>query len=106
MATKLCNEEKVVVNGDVCKASKTIAPKDEISVKHNPIWKEFAVLDLPKSRVSAKQVPEYLIEITNPDILKQYEAIQKANRVNKMLGIKGRPTKKDRRNINKFRGAS
>ena len=104
LASKACNSEKVKVNGEFVKASKIIREKDEISLKSVPIWRTFIVIDCPKSRVGPKLVSEYIEEttsITELEKLKQYELV---NRQNKSLGIKGRPTKKERRNLGKWFG--
>ena len=57
------------------------------------------MLDFPKSRVGAKLVADYIIETTPEEDLIQMKEIQEANRQNKFLGIKGRPTKKVRRDL-------
>lgn len=102
MATKAANEDIVLLNSENTKPSKTVKQNDVISVKSNPIWRTYKVLDIPKTRVGAKLVDDFAIETTSEkdlDQLKQYEIINKQNR---SFGIKGRPTKKDRRNLGKL----
>ena len=103
LATKACNEGKVLLNNNVVKPGKIIKENDIISVKTIPIWRLFKVLDFPKSRINAKLVSDYAIEITSEDDLFKLKEYQNINKQNKYLGIKGRPTKKDRRNINKLK---
>lgn len=103
LASKLCNDGKVVVNDDVCKASKLIQSNDRISVKFHPIWRDFKIIDIPKSRIGAKLVADHLIETTEAATLAHYEEIIQANRQNKQLGFKGRPTKKNRRDLDKMK---
>jgi len=103
VATKRCNEDKVVLNDDLIKSSKTVKVGDEISLKYNPIWRVFKVLDIPKSRLGAKLVPEYIEEITEASALETYERVQKENKEIRQRSGKGRPTKKDRRDINRFK---
>ena len=103
LATKACNEGKVLLNNKVIKPGKIIKENDIISVKTIPIWRLFKVLDFPKSRINAKLVSDYAIEITSEDDLFKLKEYQNINKQNKYLGIKGRPTKKDRRNINKLK---
>lgn len=102
-ATKACNKEYVRLNGEIIKASKTIQEKDVISIKHGAFMRDYRVLDIPKSRVGAKLVPDLYVEITPQDVLEQILAVEKINRENHALGIKGRPTKKDRRDLDKTR---
>ena len=103
LATKACNEGKVLLNNKVIKPGKIIKENDIISVKTIPIWRLFKVLDFPKSRINAKLVSDYAVEITSEDDLLKLKEYQNINKENKYLGIKGRPTKKDRRNINKLK---
>ena len=103
LATKACNEGKVLLNNNIVKPGKIIKENDIISVKTIPIWRLFKVLDFPKSRINAKLVSDYAVEITSEDDLLKLKEYQNINKQNKYLGIKGRPTKKDRRNINKLK---
>ncbi|MCB9359752.1 MAG: RNA-binding S4 domain-containing protein [Flavobacteriales bacterium] len=102
LSSKSCADEKVKLNGVFIKPSKVVTINDEIAIKVIPIWRTFKVLAIPKSRLSAKLVSEYVIETTSEFDLKQLEEIQLQNRQNKLLGIKGRPTKKDRRDLDKL----
>ncbi|TXB65836.1 RNA-binding S4 domain-containing protein [Vicingus serpentipes] len=104
LSSKSCADEKVKLNGVfIIKGSKAVNINDEIAIKVIPIWRTFKVLDIPKSRLGAKLVHEYAIETTSEFDLKQLELIQLENRQNKLLGIKGRPTKKDRRDLDDFK---
>ena len=99
LASKACIGEKVKLNGDFIKSSKIVKKNDVIAIKVVPIWKTFKIIDLPKTRVGAKLVGDFSKKITHNgdlELLNQYEII---NRQNRSIGIKGRPTKKDRRNL-------
>ena len=99
LASKACISEKVKLNGDFIKSSKIVKKNDTIAIKVVPIWKVFKIIDLPKTRVGAKLVGDFSKEISSHEdleVLNQYELI---NRQNRSIGIKGRPTKKDRRNL-------
>lgn len=102
LAAKACDGEKVKLNGTFVKSSKVVTEGNEIAIKVIPIWRTFKVLDLPKSRVGAKLVSQYIVETTPEADLVQLEQIQLQNHQNKVLGIKGRPTKKDRRDLDKL----
>lgn len=104
LASKACDTEKVKLNGIFVKPSKEVKFGDEISIKVNPIWRTFKVLEIPKSRVGAKLVALNLIETTSEFDLAKLEQVKIQNHQNKILGIKGRPTKKDRRDIDKLNG--
>ncbi|MGE0560578.1 MAG: RNA-binding S4 domain-containing protein [Flavobacteriales bacterium] len=102
LAAKACDSEKVKLNDSFVKPSKVVVPGNEIAIKVNPIWRTFKVLELPKSRVGAKLVPLSIVETTSEADLAQLAQIQLQNQQNKLLGIKGRPTKKDRRKLDKL----
>jgi len=99
IASKACNSEQVKLNEIFTKPSKTVVIGDIISIKSIPIWRDYKVIELPKSRVGAKLVADFIIETTPKEDILKLEQIQEANRQNKMLGIKGRPTKKVRRDL-------
>lgn len=102
LANKACSSEKVLLNSKIIKSSKNIKVNDIISLKVIPIWKTYKVKDLPKSRLGAKLLTNYITETTSIkdlELLKKHEINIKNNST---LGIRGRPTKKDRRNINKW----
>lgn len=101
LASKACDAEKVKLNGIFIKPSKVVATGNEIAIKVIPIWRTFKVLELPKSRLGAKLVAQHLMEITPEADLALLEQIQLQNHQNKVLGIKGRPTKKVRRDLDK-----
>jgi ribosome-associated heat shock protein Hsp15 len=103
IATKLCANEAVMLNNSFIKASKVVSIGDEVAIKVNPIWKRYKVIDIPKSRVGAKLVVDLIRETTPEADLEQLANIEEANRFNKSLGIKGRPTKRDRRDIDDFK---
>lgn len=102
LSSKACASEKVKLNGAFVKPSKLITAGDEIAIKVIPIWRTFNVVALPKSRVSAKLVAAYLQETTPEADILQLEQVQLENRQHKLLGIKGRPTKKDRRDLDQL----
>lgn len=101
LASKACQTEKVKLNDLFIKPAKAVEKDSTISIKSPPIWRSFKVLDIPKSRVGAKLVSDYIIEKTSLTDLELLKTVQIENRKNQLMGIKGRPTKKDRRDIDK-----
>jgi len=102
LASKACDNDKVLLNSNITKPSKNVKINDIISIKVIPIWKTFRVVEFPKSRVGLKMVENYVTKTTSIDdleLLNKHEQITKENR---SMGIKGRPTKKERRKINKW----
>lgn len=101
-ASKLCEKGMIQLNGEICKSSKTVSNGAQIGVKNNPIWKTYKVINIPKSRIGAKLISEHLIETTSEEDLLVLKEIQSQNRLNHLQGLKGRPTKKNRRDIDGF----
>lgn len=103
IAAEACKKGRVMIGGSTVKSSRTIKAGDVIQVRKPPVTFSFKVLQLTDKRMGAKIVPEYLENVTTPD---QYEILE-LNRisgfVNRAKGM-GRPTKKDRRELEEFAG--
>ncbi|MCK8522756.1 S4 domain-containing protein [Aquimarina sp. D1M17] len=98
IATKACKEGKVRVNGDLIKPSREIYPTDKITVRKNQINYELMVLDTPDNRVGAKLVDIYCKDITPQEALQKLDLLKYSKDYYRKKGA-GRPTKKDRRDI-------
>ena len=101
IAVEACKKNRVMVNDAVVKPSRMIKVGDIIQVRKPPVVYSFKVLDLTVNRVGAKLVPLYLENITPPE---QYEILelQKINGFIDRARGTGRPTKKDRRDLDDF----
>lgn len=102
LGADLCNRNQIKINNYEQKPSKEVASGDIISVRATPIWRVYTVIDLPKSRVGAKLVKDYLKEITPEKDLMQLAELRRLNQQNRLVGLIGRPTKKDRRDLDEF----
>lgn len=80
------------------KPSRDVKVGEEITIKRHGFDQVFSVLALPKSRLGAKLVPEYVSNITPQEELDKEEFLKMARNVTRQKGL-GRPTKKDRRDI-------
>lgn len=103
IASKLCDAGKVKISGVEAKPSKEIKLNEQFELRDIPIWRSYKCINIPKSRVGAKLVSEYVEQTTSDEDLEQIRLVQEMNRQNKFQGIVGRPTKKTRRNLDKFR---
>jgi ribosome-associated heat shock protein Hsp15 len=97
-ATQACKKGHISVNGDKVKASRDVYPTDEISLRKKQIDYKIEVLDIPKSRVGAKLKNIYIVDKTPKDEFKTQEALKYSKDYYRKKGA-GRPTKKDRRDI-------
>jgi ribosome-associated heat shock protein Hsp15 len=101
-ASEACKKGHVRIEDIIVKPSRDIFIGDKIMVRKNQIWYELAVLDTPKSRVGAKILNLYREDRTQKDAFKNAE-IQANSKVLERDKGTGRPTKKDRREIEKYR---
>ena len=101
IATDEIRKDKVSVNGDPVKPSREVKAGDEIHYRKEGIVYSLKVKDLPKSRVGAKLVEEYIVETTSEEELNKKEFIQLMRGYGRKKGS-GRPTKKERRDLDDF----
>ena len=98
IATEACKQGKVRVNEALVKPSREVYAADKIRVRKNQIDYQLEVLDLPKSRVGAKLVNLYINDITPKEELEKRELLKHSQDYYRKKGT-GRPTKKDRREL-------
>ena len=101
IASKACKKGQVKVNDQVAKPSREVFPTDKIIVRKEQVNLSLDVLDIPKSRIGAKLVDIYRINTTPKDAFKQNELQSLAQDYYREKG-EGRPTKKDRRELDNY----
>ncbi len=101
IATTACKKGQVKINGQVSKPSREVYPTDEITVRKNQINYQCTVLDIPKNRVGAKLVDIYRKDTTPKEAFENDELLKYSKTYYRKKGT-GRPTKKDRREINEY----
>ena len=101
IAAEACKKGRILINGAQAKPARMIKPGDIIQVKKPPITYSFKVLQAIEKRVGAKLVPEIMENITTPDQYELLEMSKISGFVNRAKGT-GRPTKKDRRDLDEF----
>lgn len=104
IASEACKKGRVMMDNVSIKPSRTIRKGDVIQVRKPLVTFSFKVLELTDKRMGAKLVPDFMENITPPD---QYEILE----LNKISGFvdrqrgTGRPTKKERRDLEQFTGS-
>lgn len=101
IATEACKKGKISISGTNVKPSRMIKIGDIIDIRKNPITYSFEVLDLTERRMGVKLVPQYMKDVTPPSQLEILEMIKVTGFVDRAKGM-GRPTKKDRRDLEDF----
>jgi ribosome-associated heat shock protein Hsp15 len=98
MVTEACKKNHITVNGQVAKASKEVFPGDKITFRKDQITHIVAVLDIPDNRVGAKLVDVYRKDETPAESFAHLELLKLSKEHYRKTGT-GRPTKKDRRDL-------
>jgi|SRR5690606_1573206 len=98
IATNACKLGKVKIQGQNVKPSREVYPTDKITVRKDQIDYEIEVLDIPSSRVGAKIAGLYVNDITPKEAFEKMELLKYSKEYYRKKGT-GRPTKKDRRDI-------
>lgn len=102
LATNACKKGHVRLKNQILKPSRDVLPLDLVLVRKDQINYEFKVLDIPKSRVGAKIVDIYRQDLTKKNAFENKESQGLNKIINRSRGL-GRPTKKDRREIDEFK---
>ena len=101
IATTACKKGHVKINNQVVKPSREVYATDKIVVRKNQIDYQFEVMDIPESRVGAKLVGMFRKDTTPKEAFEHNELLKYAKDHYRKKGV-GRPTKKDRRNIDDY----
>lgn len=101
MATEACKKNQVTLNGNIAKPSKDILPGDKITFRKDQITYIIKVLAVPENRVGAKLVDLYRIDETPAESFAHLEMLKLSKSHYRKYG-EGRPTKKDRRDLDEF----
>lgn len=101
MAAEACKKGQVRIDGSVVKPSREIYGGESIGVRKNQINYKFDVLGVPESRLGAKLVALYIKDTTPVEEFEKTELLKYSKDYYRKKGT-GRPTKKDRRDIDEY----
>ena len=101
IALEECKKNRVTVNDIPAKPSRMIKAGDIVKVRKPPVTYSFRVLDITSNRIGAKLVPQFLENITPPEQYELLELQKISGFVDRVRGT-GRPTKKERRELDMF----
>lgn len=101
IATEEIKKNRVSIGASVVKSSKEVKEGDVIKIRKNQIDYKIKVIQIPKSRMSAKLVPLHIQDVTDKE---QYELLKMRKMSQDYYRNKGegRPTKKDRRDMDGY----
>ena len=98
LAAESVRGERVLIDDIAVKASREVKPGDAFVLKRHGYEQHFVIKGLPKARVGAKLVADYLLDETPQAELDKREFLQMAKGMSRQKGT-GRPTKKERRDL-------
>lgn len=98
IATEACKKGHIKINGDALKPSKMVFPGEILTIRKNQINYKIEILDLPKSRLGAKLLDMYRKDSTPVEEFEKLELLKYSKDYYRKKGT-GRPTKKDRRDL-------
>ena len=101
IATQACKKGAVRINDAAVKPSRDVYPGDNVTLRKNQINYSLRVIEVPKSRVGPKLVDLYRVDTTPKDAFQQQELLKYSKEYYRKRGM-GRPTKKDRRDIEDY----
>jgi ribosome-associated heat shock protein Hsp15 len=101
IAADAIKKNQVSINGVTVKPSKDVFAGDIIEVRKNQINYKILVLDTPKNRVGAKLVAQYIKDQTPVEEFEHRDLLKLSQKYYRKKGT-GRPTKKDRRDLDEF----
>lgn len=101
MVTELCKKNHVTVNGQVAKPSREVFPSDDVTFRKEQITYRIKVLAIPENRVGAKLVDIYRKDETPAESFAHLELLKLSKEHYRKTG-EGRPTKKDRRDLENY----
>ena len=101
LASEECRTGKVTIGGLNVKPSREIKNRETIQLRRPPITRSYKVITLTETRMSAKLVPDFMVETTPASELEILEVQKNMSVFNRERGT-GRPTKKDRRDLDDF----
>lgn len=103
LATDACKRKWVTVNGIKSKPSKEIRTGDLITMKKGPIEMKVRVLGVLEKRISASKVKDFLEDLTPMEVYEKSKLKHFKMNLGKSLPMsKGRPSKKQRRDLEEF----
>ncbi|MFZ9030185.1 MAG: RNA-binding S4 domain-containing protein [Robiginitalea sp.] len=100
-ATEACKKGLVRIGGQVVKPSREVLPMDEIQLRKNQMNLSLKVLDIPPRRMGAKWVGVYRQDTTTAEELERVRMMLASRDYYRNKGA-GRPTKKDRRDLEDY----
>lgn len=102
LASEACDKGKVKWNGNTVKASKNVYIDEEYDIKtENKKWR-IKIVDIIDKRVAHSVAIKNYIDITTAEEVERIQLVSTTFQTGKRLSKIGRPTKKNKRDLDDF----
>lgn len=105
IASEECRKGRIIINDIQVKPSRIVLKNEMLIVKKLPVIYTYRVIEPIENRVSAKLVGQFLEDLTSEEEKSKLNFKQLSGNIYRDKGT-GRPTKKERRLIDKLRDDS
>jgi ribosome-associated heat shock protein Hsp15 len=105
LAATACDKGKIKYNGLAAKASKTVSINDEYEVKTDAKRWVIKVTGLLHNRMQYSEAINFYMDITPAEEIERIQYQAATFHTGKRLSKQGRPTKKEKRDLDEFLGA-
>lgn len=105
IASEACRKGRIIINNLQVKPSHTIEANEIITVRKLPVVYTYEVIKPVENRISAKLAGNYIRDLTSEDEKSKFTAARTAGFGIRPKGF-GRPTKKERRTIDRLTGSN
>lgn len=104
LAADACDKGRVKYNGDAVKAARTVHVNDEYEIKTETRRWRIKVTGLLHNRQQYSEAIKYYIDLTPADEIERLQFQASSFNTGKRQSKIGRPTKKERRDLDEFTG--
>ncbi|MBZ0265607.1 hypothetical protein K8I28_13165 [bacterium] len=103
-ATNACKENKVLLEDKPAQAATEVHENDLIRIRDKGLYKHYRVLQLPDKNMSKEDAKSTWADETPREVKDQLYQLALAQRIPRPYSNSGKPTKKERRQIEKLKG--
>jgi len=106
-ATEACKDGKIMIGDKFADAHDTVDVGATIKIRMKGLYRTYTILEAADINLSKLEAPRMYQEITDEATAEKFRQIQESNKLWREGGKReqsSRPTKKDRRDIDKLRG--
>lgn len=101
IASEACRKGRIIINNIQVKPSRSVFKDEIITVKKLPVIYTYRIMEPVENRVSAKLASNFIEDLTSEEEKKKLD-LRHTGFVGYREKGTGRPTKKERRNLDRF----